>query len=222
MPLDLVTIEHGPHPEVLTAPAAIVAFPLSTEDQALIKQMTDMLLALNGVGLAAPQVGVAKQILVYAISLEASSLRKNAQVVPPTVLINPQYTPTKEAQMVYDWEGCFSVNDIMGKVPRYSQIKYTAKTPDGNTIEAIANGFTARVLQHEIDHLQGKLITHRLTPDCVQGHPDDMLAVRYKEFNPAQKEIVKKMLDEREKKLNPDDKAQLQAIHNMKRMLNSD
>ncbi|MBI2791754.1 MAG: peptide deformylase [Gammaproteobacteria bacterium] len=223
MPLDLVTIEHSPLSEILTKPAQVVTFPLSTEDKLLIEQMQDLLLKLKGVGLAAPQVGVTKQIIMINIQEDAIALRKDAvNIVPLTVFINPQYIPLADAKIVYDWEGCFSVVQTTGKVPRYDKIQLNAYTPEGKKISSIIEGFTARVLQHEIDHINGFLITHRLTPDCLQGHPDKMLAIRYRELNHAQKEIVKKIIHEREKVTNPNDKAQVQALNNMKKFLYDD
>jgi peptide deformylase len=122
--------------------------------------------------------------------------------------------------LVYDWEGCFSVKETTGKVPRYNVISYFAQTPEGVLINAIAKGFTARVLQHEIDHIQGVLITHRLTPDCLQGHPDDMMILRFQEFSPEQQELVKQIIAQREQNLDPNDKATMEALENVKKYLN--
>ncbi len=221
MPLEIVTIEHSENAEVLTHKAQLVSFPLSLEDQILIGQMKEKLMKIKGVGLAAPQVGVNKQILVYAISEEAKALRNHAdEVVPPTVLINPSYSPLKNTELTYDWEACFSVVEKTGKVPRYHHITLRAQTPDGEQIDKEVSGFTARVLQHEIDHLQGILIIDRLTTDCVQGHPKDMMALRFKDFNPKQLEIMKKMIEEREKNVDPHDEGQAQAISYFRNFLN--
>lgn len=194
MPLDVVTIEHGPHPEVLRSEAQAIIFPLSKEDLDFIEKLKDTFLKLNGVGLAAPQVGVAKKIIIYGISESAAFIRENAKVVPATVLINPHYTPTEDAQLFHDWEGCFSVEKLTGKVPRYNKIHYTACLTDGSVISEIAEGFTARVLQHEIDHVNGTLITDRLTADCVQGSPQEMSQLRYKEMSTEQLQRIQKMI----------------------------
>ncbi|HRE32491.1 MAG TPA: peptide deformylase, partial [Candidatus Berkiella sp.] len=155
-------------------------FPLSVESLQLIDDMKALLLKLNGVGLAAPQVGSLQNIFVYRISADQNRLRSDAtREVPLTMLINAHYAPTPDATITYDWEACFSVTEHTGKVPRYSKIEYHAFTPKGQPIHAIAEGFEARVLQHEIDHLQGILIIHRLTRDCIQGHPEDVLHLRY-------------------------------------------
>ncbi len=221
MPLEIVTIEHSENTEVLTHIALPVPFPLSPEDQNLIREMKDMLMKIKGVGLAAPQVGVNKQILVFAISEDAKALRNHAnEVVPATVLINPSYAPIENTEMTYDWEACFSVVEKTGKVPRYHSIFLTAQTPEGEFIRKEVSGFTARVLQHEIDHLQGVLIIDRLTPDCLQGHPKDMMSLRFKDFNPKQLEIMKKMIEEREKNVDPDDEGQVEALSYLKKYLN--
>lgn len=195
--MDVVTL-HSPNPEVLLNPTIEVSFPLPAQTLQLISQMKTLLIKLNGVGLAAPQVGSPQNIFVYGITAEQNRLRKDAnRIVPITALVNASYAPTIDANVVYDWEACFSVTDHTGKVPRYSKIRYHAFTPEGEPITGIAEGFEARVLQHEIDHLQGILIIHRLTNDCIQGHPDDMLLLRYQEFDLAQKRIAKDLLLER-------------------------
>jgi len=211
--MDVVTLEHSPYPEILQKPTIEVVFPLPYETLQFIEEMKALLIKLNGVGLAAPQVNSAQNILAYRISDEQNLLRVDAtRSVPLTILINAHYAPTSDAAVVYDWEACFSVAEHTGKVPRYSKIHYHAFTPEGVPIDAIAEGFEARVLQHEIDHLQGILIIHRLNKDCVQGHPDDMLKLRYQEFTPQQKEIAKKLLLEREKYTPQSDIVSLQYI----------
>jgi peptide deformylase len=211
--MDVVTLEHSPHPDILQKPTIQVVFPLPSETVRFIEDMKALFLNLNGVGLAAPQVNNPQNILVYRITPEQNQLRTDAtRTVPLTVLINAYYSPTQDATITYDWEACFSVAEHTGKVPRYSKIHYHAFSPEGEPIDAIAEGFEARVLQHEIDHLQGILIIHRLTKDCVQGHPDDMLKLRYQEFTPEQKQIAKKLLQDREKHTPQNDIVSLQYI----------
>ncbi|MGE3319455.1 MAG: peptide deformylase [Candidatus Berkiella sp.] len=221
--MDVVTVEHSLHPEVLLQGTVEVAFPLASETKHFIEDLKSLFLNLNGVGLAAPQVGSSQNIFVYRITDEQNSLRKDAsRVVPITVLINAYYEPTSDANIVYDWEACFSVLNHTGKVPRYSKIRYHAYTPEGKPIDAIAEGFEARVLQHEIDHLQGILITHRLDKDCMQGKPDDMLALRYQEFTPQQKQIAKKLLIDRQKNTPATDIISLDYINRALRILEND
>lgn len=220
MPLDLVTIEQSPQPEVLQMEAASVALPLSKQDQAFIEALTEKFLSIKGVGLAAPQVGVSKKIIVYGINQDAVFIRKHAQVVPTTVLINPHYSPADQAEIVYDWEGCFSVTSCTGKVPRYNHINYTAYLPDGTFIEEYAFGFTARVLQHEIDHVNGKLITDRLTPDCVQGSFEDMSKLRYAELSVEQLHHLLRLIEADNLSV-PETDQRYQSLQNSKKMIKS-
>ncbi len=211
--MDIVTL-HSLDPDVLLNPTIKVSFPLPEQSLQLITQMKSLLLKLNGVGLAAPQVGSHQNIFVYGITAEQNRLRKDAnRIVPITVLVNANYAPTNDAHVVYDWEACFSVTDHTGKVPRYSKIQYHAFTPEGAPVTGIAEGFEARVLQHEIDHLQGILIIHRLTHDCVQGHPDDMLLLRYQEFDLQQKLVAKDLLVQRIKNTSESQHVELAALN---------
>lgn len=221
-PLDLVTIEHSPQKEVLIQPAAEVSFPLSHEEQQLIKEMKELVLKLDAVGLAAPQVGVGKQIIVYTIDEDAKTLRGAEKVVPPTVLINPSYTPLQDATLTYDWEGCFSVDETTGTVPRYDKISYTAQTPEGKTFTATAEGFVARVLQHEIDHIKGILILNRFSAESIKGHPDEMLPLRYKHFTPQQKEALRRILAKKEKTIDPTNLAAKQRIEKIRQLLDEE
>jgi peptide deformylase len=195
MPLDLITIEQNPSPSVLTEPAQEVSFPLSEATHTLISEMKALLELKKGVGLAAPQVGHPQKILVYVISEDAKALRANAkETVPMTVLINPSYTALTEEQN-QDWEGCFSVAKTYGKVPRYNKISYKAQDMDGNVITGQVEGFTARVLQHEIDHLHGTLILHRFHQDSLKGSPEEMMPLRFKEFTEEQQAIAQRLLN---------------------------
>jgi len=212
--MDVVTLEYSPHAEILQKPTMEVVFPLPSETLQLIEDMKALFLNLNGVGLAAPQVNSLQNIFVYRITHEQNQLRVDAtRTVPLTVLVNAHYAPTNDATITHDWEACFSVTEHTGKVPRYSKIHYQAFSPEGHPVDAIAEGFEARVLQHEIDHLQGILITHRLGKDCLQGHPDDMLLLRYEEFTTEQKHIAKKLLTERLKHTPKSDVISLQYIN---------
>lgn len=196
----IVVVETSENAQILKEEASTLSFPLSAEDEAIIEALKNKLITIGGVGLAAPQVGVAKQIIAIHISEDAAAVRQSACPVPLTVLINPSYTPHPETKLFYDWEGCFSVSETMGKVPRYDRISYKAQSEDGKLIEKEATGFTARVLQHEIDHVHGTLILDRLTDDCVQGAPAAMQELRMKELSPEQQEIARKILANQAKK----------------------
>lgn len=188
MDFELVSIENHPNAAVLTHESETVSFPLSDSDMLVIKALEETVIREQGVGVAAPQIGVPRKIIVVHISEKQAKVRADAEAIPLTTFINPSYTPMPDAKLIADWEGCMSVENTTGKVPRYDKIRYTAQRPDGTKIDDIATDFTARVLQHEIDHVEGKLILDRLTPDCLQGHPSDMMVKRYQEL-PAEKRV---------------------------------
>lgn len=126
----------------------------------LITDLLDTMRAASGAGLAAPQIGVDLQVVVFG-SHDRNSRYPDRPVVPPTVLINPVITPLGETQEE-DWEGCLSVPGLRGKVPRCLHIRYTGFDPYGDPIDRTVQGFHARVVQHECDHLWGKLYPMRM------------------------------------------------------------
>lgn len=170
-PLQLVTLESPEH-SVLRTPAKAITFPLEPLTQQFIQDLQIFFRNLksllgNPAGLAAPQVGHTLRIIIIQIPETAKARRKEVyNVVPPTVLINPSYTPVEVAGVSKDWEGCFSVPNKMGEVYRYNEIHYTAYTPEGKRIDALARGFLARLIQHEVGHLNAELYIDRLRPDC--------------------------------------------------------
>ena len=132
----------------------------------LISDLLDTMHAANGAGLAAPQIGVDLQVVIYG-SNEVNPRYPEAPVVPRTVLINPVITPLALAPGELppeeeDWEGCLSVPGLRGKVPRFEHIRYTGVDQYGDPIDRTAQGFHARVVQHECDHLVGKLYPMRV------------------------------------------------------------
>ncbi len=141
-----------------------VAQPISDFDSdelhLLVSDMLDTMAAANGAGLAAPQIGVDLQLVVFG-SAARNPRYPDRPLVPRTVLINPTITPLDEAQEV-DWEGCLSVPGLRGAVPRYSRIRYTGFDQYGDPIDRTVDGFHARVVQHECDHLLGKLYPMRM------------------------------------------------------------
>ena len=126
----------------------------------LIADMFTTMRDVGGVGLAAPQIGVNLQLLV--LGFEHSERYPNAPAVPATVLINPVIEPLSQ-EMEEDWEGCLSIPDLRGAVNRYKRIAYRAVTAQGEPIESTAEGFHARIIQHEYDHLIGRLYPSRIT-----------------------------------------------------------
>lgn len=190
-PLAIIPIEQQPKDivSVLKIRANEVVFPLSNDDKEIIEQMKVMLFDLQGVGLAAPQVGIGKRIILVYIPETAALLREDVRTYPMHVLINPEYQAIDEQDKKSDFEGCYSVKSVYGKVPRYNKISLTYQDEAGKKIEKIVEGFYARVLQHEIDHVNGLLITDRLTPDCLQGTFEEMLAIRRSELSEEKQKV---------------------------------
>jgi peptide deformylase len=130
------------------------------ELHALIADMRETMASVQGAGLAAPQIGVNLQVVIFG-STARNPRYPDRPVVPPTVLINPLITALG-AQEEEDWEGCLSVPGLRGVVPRWSNIRYTGVDEKGQPIDRTVDGFHARVVQHECDHLIGKLYPMRV------------------------------------------------------------
>jgi peptide deformylase len=129
------------------------------ELQALIADMFDTMEAANGAGLAAPQIGVDLQLVIFGFT--KNDRYPDAPPVPRTVLINPTIVPLSDEEEE-GWEGCLSVPGLRGVVPRFARIRYSGFDPAGQPLEREAEGFHARVVQHECDHLLGKLYPMRV------------------------------------------------------------
>ncbi|MEY4514684.1 MAG: hypothetical protein RLZZ450_6806 [Pseudomonadota bacterium] len=127
--------------------------------KALIADMFESMEAASGVGLAAPQIGVDLAVVIFGFV--NSERYPEAPAVPRTILLNPHIEPL-EAMEEDGWEGCLSVPGMRGVVPRYTRIRYRGVDPDGLPIDREADGFHARVVQHECDHLIGKLYPMRI------------------------------------------------------------
>ncbi len=148
------------HP-ILRQRAQEVADPTAPEIEKLVADMLETMRDAPGTGLAAPQVHVPLRVVIFEIA-EARAQRENAEPVPITVLINPVIEPLGDDGTV-DWEGCLSVPGLAGRVPRYHRVRYRAQTPEGGEIDRTVEGFHARVVQHECDHLDGILYPQRMT-----------------------------------------------------------
>ncbi len=135
----------------------------------LLLDMQDTMHAEGGVGLAAPQIGVDLQVVVFGF--EHSDRYPDAPAVPWTVLINPVLTPLSET-MEEGWEGCLSVPGLRGKVPRHTRLRYCGFDAQGQVIDREAQGFHARVVQHECDHLLGILYPMRMRDMSQFGYTD--------------------------------------------------
>ena len=129
------------------------------ELRALLQDLTDTMAAKSGAGLAAPQIGVSQRVVIFGV--DHNPRYPDAEPVPFTVLVNPKLVMlTREIDE--DWEGCLSVPGMRGVVPRYKKLRYSGFDIDGNPFERIAEGFHARVVQHECDHLDGILYPQRM------------------------------------------------------------
>jgi peptide deformylase len=152
-----------------------VAEPVSPEAigspaiQQLIDDMLETMEDHDGAGLAAPQVHVSRRVVIYGV--EENPRYPDAESIPLTVLVNPRITPIGEEQDE-DWEGCLSVPDLRGRVPRFTRIRVAAYGRDGKQLRFDAEGFHARVVQHECDHLVGKLYPMRVRDFSKFGFTD--------------------------------------------------
>ena len=126
----------------------------------LISDMFDTMRSVNGAGLAAPQIGINLQLVIFGTNAP-NPRYPDAPLIPRTVLLNPVITTLSNIEED-GWEGCLSVPGLRGVVPRFSQIRYTGFDPYGDAIDRVVDGFHARVVQHECDHLIGKLYPMRI------------------------------------------------------------
>ncbi len=155
-------------PRLLAVSAPVREFGTPALDD-LLSDMRDTMRELNGAGLAAPQIGVGLRIVIFG--LEHNPRYPDAAPVPYTVLVNPVLTPVGE-EMEEAWEGCLSVPGMRGLVPRYKHIRYTGVDPAGAAIDRTVSDFHARVVQHEVDHLDGILYPRRIEDLTQFGFSD--------------------------------------------------
>jgi peptide deformylase len=139
----------------------------------LITDIFDTMEAEDGVGLAAPQIGVGLRVAIFGF--DSNPRYPENSPVPKTVLINPSITPLSDDKED-GWEGCLSVPGMRGVVSRFTQIRYTGFDASGTAIDVIAEGFHARVVQHECDHLDGIIYTQRLTDPLKFGFTEELLS----------------------------------------------
>ena len=136
---------------------------------ALLDDMRDTMRALDGAGLAAPQIGVNQRVVIFGV--DHNPRYPDAEVVPQTVLINPLITPMNE-EKEEGWEGCLSVPGMRGLVPRFMHIRYQGQDEYGTMIDRTVIGFHARVVQHECDHLDGILYPMRIRDMTQFGYTE--------------------------------------------------
>ena len=141
----------------------------SPELHALLADMKDSMIAANGAGLAAPQIGENVRVVIFEV--DNNSRYPNREPIPFTVLINPVLLPASD-EKVDDWEGCLSVPGMRGLVPRYPRLRYTGFDQSGTAIDRTVDGFHARVVQHEVDHLDGILYPMRITDMTKFGYTE--------------------------------------------------
>jgi peptide deformylase len=164
-------------PRLLRIAAPVEHFD-TPELHALVTDMFDTMRAASGAGLAAPQIGVDLQVVIFGFG--KNPRYPDAATVPETVLINPTITPVSQ-DMEEGWEGCLSVPGLRGAVSRYSMLRYEGFDQYGQPIDRVAEGFHARVVQHECDHLIGKLYPMRVTDFAKFG----FTSVLFPDLDPA-------------------------------------
>ena len=164
-------------PRLLRVAQPVTVFD-TDELHRLVHDMQETMQAENGAGLAAPQIGVDLQLVIFGF--EASERYPDAPPVPQTILINPLITPLSPV-LEEGYEGCLSVPGLRGAVNRYQQIRYEGFDPKGEPIVRFADGFHARVVQHECDHLIGRLYPSRITDFSKFG----FIEVMFPELDPT-------------------------------------
>ena len=158
------------HPTLLEVAKPVEKFNTSELDS-IIEDMIDTMKENDGAGLAAPQIGLSMQLVIFGF--DSNERYPEADQVPFTVLINPVITPIGDEEED-GWEGCLSVPGLMGVVPRFKKIRYQGKDQHGNEIDREVDGFHARVVQHECDHLIGKLYPMRIRDFSQFGYLDTL------------------------------------------------
>jgi peptide deformylase len=145
--------------EPLLAQVAAPVTGFDEELRALIADMDDTMRELNGAGIAAPQIGVSSRVVIF--ELKDNPRYPDLTPIPYTVLVNPVLTPLT-AEQDEGWEGCLSVPGMRGLVPRFTRLRYQGFDAQGAPIDRTVEGFHARVVQHEVDHLDGVLYPQRV------------------------------------------------------------
>lgn len=164
----VINREDSPHREILRQQAQSFHFPLSEQDLNILQTLENKFNhESNCSGLAAPQIGLSYRAIIFEVidTPETRQWRPDlTQGMSKSLWLNPSFTPLTD-DMTTDYEGCFSVEDLAGPVPRYTQISYQAFDKEGREILGTAEGFLARVIQHEIDHLNGTLFIDYVPED---------------------------------------------------------
>lgn len=155
---------------ILRLKAEEVLFPLSATDQEMLRLLEAKFdEEQNATGLAAPQIGYSKRIIIFAVVASEAAKRWRPDLtdtMPKSIWINPSYEPVG-MDTHCDYEACFSVENIAGLVERFKTVRYQATLPNAQKIDGVARGFLARALQHEIDHLDGRLFIDVAAPGTL-------------------------------------------------------
>jgi peptide deformylase len=157
-------------PRLLEKSKPVKAFG-TPELAALLQDMRDTMAHLNGAGLAAPQIGVGLRVVIFGVT--SNPRYPDVEPVPDTVLINPKLTPLSEEEEE-GWEGCLSVPGMRGWVPRFRKLRYSGFDESGKAFKRDVEGFHARVVQHEVDHLDGVLYPMRVRDMTKFGFNEEL------------------------------------------------
>jgi peptide deformylase len=163
------------HPVLRQVAAPVTGFG-TPELRELLCDMDDTMRALNGAGLAAPQIGVSLRVVIFEVS--RNPRYPHVEEVPYTVLVNPVLEPIGE-ELEDGWEGCLSVPGLRGVVPRFRNLRYRGFDPEGRPIDRTVEGFHARVVQHEVDHLDGVLYPMRIRDLTRFGYEAELFPEGY-------------------------------------------
>lgn len=162
------------HPVLQQVAAPVEVFGTAAL-RALVTDMDDTMRDRNGAGIAAPQIGVSLRVVIFEVT--HNPRYPQAEPVPYTVLLNPMLEPLGD-ERDDAWEGCLSVPGLRGVVTRHSRLRYRGFDLEGNTIDREVSGFHARVVQHEVDHLDGILYPMRVTDMRLFGFEDELFPDR--------------------------------------------
>jgi peptide deformylase len=168
--LAIKTILRMGDPLLLQRAAEVSQFN-TAELHALVQDMQDTMRHANGAGLAAPQIGVSQRVVIFGF--DRNERYPDAPAVPPTVLVNPRLAAL-DAEEEEAWEGCLSVPGMRGLVPRFVKLRYQGFDARGNAIDRTVDGFHARVVQHEVDHLDGILYPMRIRDLARFGFQEEL------------------------------------------------
>ena len=171
--MSILKIARMGHP-ILREVAAAVGDPTAPEIRDLIRDMIEKCHDAGGAGLAAPQVHVPLRVVLFRVPVERLTGREHDVAMDLSVLINPVITPLGDEREL-GWEGCLSVPGLRGAVPRWTRIQYSGLDQHGAPIDRIAEGFHARVIQHECDHLDGYLYPQRMEDLSLLGFVEETL-----------------------------------------------